>query len=349
MARGRQLAWLSGFLVALTVALIATALSAGAGPAELPLSWRSEPGYVAVDSELWLMTNPSCGWVGGKLLTNENNPDWPANSPGCGYVEYYWAPTCTEGPQTFTMTRRLDLPGPPADLVASLVSYHNQPMKSIELVVNGTPILTSTHSVHKVNIAAKRSAFKFGMNEIQVVAQKLPTKKPCNADTTDTGIWLALYAKFEADLVVTAKDPGRLPSALFSTTFTVTNKGPSWENYYSAGMTVSTENLLEPIKVAPSGTSFAPGSGLAKGCTAYTSGSYSTTCVFYEPLAPGESRTFVVEYVYKAPATGNFADSFTRTYSGGGDTLDPAPANSFVSTQGGACRPVPVSGPCVKP
>ena len=301
-----------------------------------------EPYYDAHRSELWLVTTgtgstPRCVWTRAVIVTNPTRSDFKPWS--CGNPNYIWTKRCTAAAQTVTFTKRIFVPGRPLVFEASMGSLGNR-VRVMELLVNGSPALVATHSVHKVNLKGRANLFKYGWNVLKLTARKGASKK---CGPAEYGVNAEIHAAFAAD--VTAEISPAVPNqtAVFIEQVTVKNKGPSSTLFGTVTFKVSTPRLKRVgglTIILSRGPLGAP----LPDCLHAADSAY---CPF-PGLDPGESFTYFARYIYDAPATGNFYEEFSTSWGANADTIDQKTANNGGTRMRGACRQ-DAPPPCKKP
>jgi hypothetical protein len=330
----------------LAAAAAATLLIVGAGSAVPPLPWKMAPYYDAVNSDLVLVTYPKgsgdsrCFWTGTYVL-NSNTNDFQIR--GCGRASYLWAKTCTAAAQTVKISKRVYIPGRPLVFEASLLSLENRRLNVLELLVNGSPALAATHTVHKVNLKGRANLFKLGWNTFTIVARKGPSKK-CDGDEPHYGVLAEIHAAFRADIQVTSPPPSNTNTAILIDQFTIKNAGPSTFFFGTVSFSVGTRHLKQIVdKYIIIGES--PLGGPLDNCMYYMTSTYCPIGQF----DPGQTLTLYAHYIYDAPPEPTkFFEEFQTSWGASGDTIDSNPANSGGSRTRGVCRQADPP-PCKKP
>jgi hypothetical protein len=332
---------------ALAAGVAAALVLASSGAAVPPQPWKMMPYYDAVNSELWLVSYPQgqgetkCAWTGTYVL-NSNTNDFPLH--GCARPSYLWAKTCTAAPQNVKISKRIYVPGRPLVFEASLVSLDNRPLKVMELLVNGSPALVATHSVHKVNLKGRTNVFKLGWNTLEIVAKKGPSKK-CSGDENHYGVLAEIHAAFRSDIQVTAPEPSPTTSAILIQEFTIKNAGPSTFFFGTVSYNVGTTHLVEIPGVGTVIISKGPLGPPLEDCTYYRQ---STYCPI-DQFDPGESLTLYGRFIYAAPpAPTKFFEEFDTSWGASADTIDSKPADNGGHRLRGTCRQ-DAPPPCKKP
>jgi len=228
--------------VGLTVALSAAfvhPLSAGATSTPDLIQWHKYVFSTPGGKSFYYPTTAK--WSGAVQAGSDPTPDYPYrnylyNVPN-KIVQAVWEKTCPKDSQLIHLSRKVYIPGQPAQLFVSLYrAVHGikpNPIKWMDLRINGKLVLDHVTGVHKQRISSLPT-LPYDDNPfiVKITAKKAETAQVCNAGAASVGvvgeIWGTPASDVTADVVLPSSTYEDLStSSTYAYDVIVTNNGPS--------------------------------------------------------------------------------------------------------------------------